>query len=192
MSTQNPINDDQPSTTPTENDYRYCPMCRTELVVRPLFGRDRQQCPACNWNHFKDPKVGAGVLAEQDGKILLGRRGVNPGMGLWCLPSGFVDSDETPEETAIREYAEETGLEVVLTGLFDLYSYVSAAKGGGILILYWGEIVGGQARPMDDIVEIGLFTPADLPPDDQIAFESNRQALQRWQAEKLAEQSRGY
>ena len=129
-------------------------------------------------------------MAEQDGKIVLGRRGVNPGMGLWCLPSGFVDSDESPEETAIREYAEETGLTVVLTGLFDLYHYMSAAKGGGILIIYRGEIVGGQAKPMDDVIELGLFGPDDLPPDDQIAFESNRQVLRRWQTEKLVERAK--
>jgi len=172
---------------PLGQQFVYCPMCATELIYRELFDRLRQQCPACDWIHFQDPKVGAGVIAEQAGKVLLGRRGVNPGKGLWCFPSGFVEIDESPEEAAVREYKEETGLEVELTGLFDVYHFHSAVKGSGVLILYRGRIVAGRPSAMDDLAELAFFAPLELPPAAALAFDSNRQALIQWQQEKAAE-----
>ena len=169
---------------PLGQQFTYCPMCATELVTRQLYDRLRQQCPACNWIHFQDPKVGAGVIAEQDGKVLLGRRGINPGKGLWCFPSGFMEIDETSEEAAIREFKEETGLDVALSGLFDVYHFHSAVKGTGVLILYQGRITGGTLAAMDDLTDLAFFSPDSLPPDEELAFESNRNALRRWREEK--------
>lgn len=163
--------------------FTYCPMCKTELEYRHIFDRMRQQCPKCEWIHFQDPKVGAGVLAAQNGQVLLGRRGVNPGMGLWCFPSGFVEIDEGPDEAAVREFKEETGLDVRLTALFDVYHFYSAVKGTGVLILYRGDIIGGTPTAMDDLTELAFFGPDDLPADDELAFDSNRQALKRWKTE---------
>ena len=189
MADQKPPSDDLPlhstamATAIVGQQFTYCPMCQTELEYRHIFDRQRQQCPECKWIHFQDPKVGAGVLAVQDGKVLLGRRGVNPGMGLWCFPSGFVEIDEGPEEAAVREFKEETGLDVRLTDLFDVYHFYSAVKGTGVLILYRGEIIGGNPMAMDDLTELGYFAPNDLPSDEELAFDSNRQALKRWSAE---------
>lgn len=169
---------------PLGQQFKYCPMCATELVYRELYDRMRQQCPACEWIHFQDPKVGAGVIVEQAGKVLLGRRGIDPGRGQWCFPSGFVEIDESPETAAVRECKEETGLEVELTGLFDIFHYFSAVKGAGVLILYRAQITGGKPKPMDDMVELAFYGPSELPANDEIAFESNRQALRRWQVEE--------
>ena len=170
---------------PLGQQFKYCPMCKTELVYRDLFDRLRQQCPACEWIHFQDPKVGAGVLVEREGKVLLGRRGINPGKGLWCFPSGFMEIDEDPQEAAVRECREETGLTVQLTGLFGVFHFHSAVKGSGVLILYRGNIVDGKPTPMDDMAELAFYGPDELPDADELAFASNRQALQRWKAEKV-------
>ena len=168
---------------PMGQQFKYCPMCQTELENRFIHDRVRQQCPACEWIHFQDPKVGAGVLIEQDGKILLGRRGINPGKGLWCFPSGFVEIDETPEQAAIRECKEETGLDVEITGLFGIYPYVSRIKGAGILLLYRGRICGGVLAASDDLTEAVFVGPDALPSDEAWAFASNREALQQWRYE---------
>lgn len=165
-------------------DYKYCPLCATELLYRPLFGRQRQQCPACNWIYFKDPKVGAGAFVEQDGKAILVRRGINPGRGLWCFPSGFMEIDESPEQAAIREYKEETGLDIELTGLLDIFHYQNDFRGAGILILYQARLIGGTPTPMDDVTEIGFFGPDNLP-EDQIAFKTNYTVLMAWKQRKL-------
>jgi ADP-ribose pyrophosphatase YjhB (NUDIX family) len=125
--------------------------------------------------------VGAGVLAEQDGKVLLVRRAVVPALGSWCLPSGFVEYNEAPDEAAVRECLEETGLKVHLSGLLEVGKYVDDLRGPGIIVLYRGQIIGGEPRPGDDAGEVGLFGPDELP--DDIAFASHRRALARWQAE---------
>jgi ADP-ribose pyrophosphatase YjhB (NUDIX family) len=162
--------------------YTYCPHCRTEMTDRFVFGRQRRVCPECDFIHFVDPKVGAGVLAEKDGKVLLVRRGVAPAMGTWCLPSGFVEQDEDPAEAAIRECLEETGLEVRVTELLEVTQYGNDQRGSGIIILYRAQVVGGEPRPGDDASQVGLFGPDELP--DDIAFASNREALIRWRDEK--------
>ena len=161
--------------------YSYCPHCRAEMQDTFVFGRTRRVCLACGFVHFVDPKVGAGVLAEQDGKVVLVRRAVVPALGSWCLPSGFVEYDEDPAGAAVRECLEETGLQVQLTGLLEVSQYVNDSRGPGILVLYRGRIVGGEPRPGDDAGEVGLFGPDELP--DDIAFPSNRRALARWQEE---------
>ncbi|MFQ5576310.1 MAG: NUDIX domain-containing protein [Anaerolineae bacterium] len=164
-------------------EYTYCPMCAAELVYRSLFGRQRRQCPACGWIHFRDPKVGTGILAERDGQVILVRRGVDPGKGRWCFPSGFVEIDESPRMAAVREFKEETGLDVTITGLLDVYHYNADFRGPGIMVLYRGTVTGGAPTPMDDVVEVGFFGPDTLP-ETEIAFESNRVALARWQGER--------
>jgi ADP-ribose pyrophosphatase YjhB (NUDIX family) len=123
--------------------------------------------------------VATGVLVEQDGKVLLVRRAVDPKQGWWCIPSGFVEYDEEPEEAARRECKEETGLDVRLTGLFDVYHYRSDFRGSGILIVYRAEVVGGELQPGDDASEARFFGPDQLP--QEIAFASNCKALRCWQ-----------
>ncbi len=165
----------------TREPYAYCPHCRAELQDAFVFGRSRRLCPECGFVHFLDPKVGAGVLAEQDGKVVLVRRAVVPRIGSWCLPSGFVEYDEAPADAAVRECLEETGLRVHLTGLVEVSHYGNDARGSGILVLYRGRVVGGEPRPGDDASEVGFFGPEELP--DNIAFPSNRRALARWREE---------
>lgn len=164
-----------------KNSYTYCPHCRAVLEDEFVFGRTRRVCPECGFIHFIDPKVGAGVLAERDGKVVLVRRAAVPALGAWCLPSGFVEHDEAPEQAAVRECWEETGLCVRLTGLLDVRQYTNDSRGPGIVILYKGQVVGGEPRPGDDASEVGCFGPNDLP--DDIAFATHRRVLARWQQE---------
>lgn len=161
--------------------YSYCPHCRAEMQERFVFGRNRRVCAGCGFVHFIDPKVGAAVLVEQDGKVILVRRAVVPALGSWCLPSGFVEYDEAPDEAARRECLEETGLQVQLTGLLEVSQYLNDSRGPGIVILYRGQVVGGNLHPGDDASEVAFFGPDELPGD--IAFASNRRALALWQEE---------
>ena len=160
-------------------EMNYCPRCAYPLTDKFVFGRKRRVCPGCGFIFFRNPKVATGALVEQDGKVLLVRRAVDPKQGWWCIPSGFVEHDEAPQEAALRECKEETGLDVRLTGLLDVYHYRSDFRGSGILIVYRAEVVGGELRPGDDASEARFFGPTELP--QEIAFASNREALRRWQ-----------
>lgn len=161
--------------------WRFCPYCAGKLEYREVFGRERLYCPACGNVVFREPKVGAGVVVERDGKVLLVKRNVPPEKGKWGLPAGFMEWDESPEEAARRECLEETGLEVEITGLYGVYHYTHDYRGPGIIILYRAKITGGSLKPGDDAEEARFFGPDELP--TEIAFRTNRMALARWREE---------
>jgi len=159
---------------------RYCPHCTHPLEERPVFDRLRLTCPACGFVHFRAPKVGVSVLVEQAGRVLLVQRAIVPEKDKWCLPSGFVEWDEAPEEAAIRECAEETGLEVVITGLVKVVHYTDDFRGPGISLIYHARVQGGILRPGDDARLARFFAPAELPPPQEIAFQNQRLVLEQW------------
>ena len=163
--------------------YRYCPYCRADLAERFVFGRTRQACPACGFIHFVDPKLGAAVLAEQDGQVVLVRRAVDPSAGDWCLPSGFVETGESPADAAARECLEETGLHVQITELMHVDQYLDDPRGPGVIIFFRAQVTSGRPEPGDDASEVRFFAPNELPED--VAFPSNRHVLIRWQQSRL-------
>ena len=157
---------------------KFCPHCAGRLAPQMIEGRERLVCQECSFIFYINPKVAAGALIENEGRVVLVRRGVEPRAGCWALPSGFVEYDETVEEAAIRECREETGLEVVLDGLLGVYSFRSDFYGHGVLVLYCAHVVGGELAAGDDASEVRLFAPAELPTD--IAFQAHRRALRDW------------
>jgi ADP-ribose pyrophosphatase YjhB (NUDIX family) len=126
--------------------------------------------------------VAAGVLAEQDGKVLLVKRLYDPCRGAWALPAGFVEIDEGPVQAALRELTEETGLIGRITGIAGTYHIRSDPRGSIVMILYQVQIVGGELRPADDAEEVRFFAQDELPKN--IAFASTRQALLRWRCQR--------
>ena len=164
----------------------YCTRCGSPRLAQQIrFGRARLTCEACGFVFFRDPKVGAGVFIIEQGRVLLVQRGVNPGMDLWCFPSGFIEHDESPERAAAREAKEETGLDVAIDELMNLHAYLDPGRGNGILILYRAHAVGGELQPGDDAKAVRYFAPRELPPPIQIAFRTHRLVLQEWRAKNL-------
>lgn len=109
--------------------------------------------------------------------MLLVRRVFGPAKGHWSLPAGFVEYDEQPTVTAVRECREETGLEVELTGLLDVIPGGELPGEASFTVVYRGRVVGGDLRAGDDAGEVGFFPLEALPP---LAFASTRAALERW------------
>lgn len=153
----------------------FCMRCGARLDQRLLFGKQRPVCPACGWIYFADPKVAAGVLVEGESGVLLVRRINEPGRGLWSFPAGFVDAYEDPARAAERECLEETGLEVVVTSLLDVFAGREHERGADIVIVYTARIVGGQLAAGDDADQAAFFLRSSLPP---LAFRVTRQALE--------------
>lgn len=148
----------------------------------------RRVCPACGFIFFRDPKVAAGVLAEQAGRVLMVKRAVDPHQGDWALPAGFVEIDEGPVEAALRECTEETGLIAHVTGILDSFHGRSDGRDPVILILYWARIVGGALKAGDDAEQVRFFAPDEIP--NNLAFVSTRVAIMRWQV-ALSQHARG-
>ena len=133
-------------------------------------GRPRPYCPSCGYVAFFDPKVATVVLVSVDDNLVLVRRGIEPAMGRWSFPSGYVDRGEAVEDAAVREVNEETGLDVQLTGMVGLYSKRGSPV---VLAVYSAQVVGGALVAGGDAREAASFHRDDLPPlpflhDDQI------------------------
>ena len=122
--------------------------------------RTRPYCAACGLIVFSDPKVAVVVLIQQDGRLVLVRRDIEPFMGYWSFPSGYVDRAQNVEEEAIREVKEETGLDVKLERLLGVYSRQGNPV---ILVAYAAEVTGGKLEALDEVQEVGLFSIDDLP-----------------------------
>jgi 8-oxo-dGTP diphosphatase len=159
-------------------EMNYCPCCGHALIDKFSFGRVRRKCPECGFIFFRDPKVAAGVLAEQDGKILLVKRRYVPRQGDWALPAGFVEIDEGPVQAALRELTEETGLIGRIDGIIGTYHIRSDPRGSIVTILYHAQIVGGELKAADDAEEVRFFAPDEIPAN--LAFASTKSAIYRW------------
>lgn len=157
-----------------ESDVRFCPICGNALRQVIVSGRERPTCPECAWTYFPDPKVAVAVLVEDEGRVLLVQRIMQPGRGRWTLPAGFLDAGEDPKQATIRECLEETGLEIRITELRDVIAVQEHDRGAHILILYKGESLSGELTPGDDAGAVAFFSRDDLPP---LAFASTETIL---------------
>ena len=158
----------------------FCLNCGTRLAPRVIEGRELEGCPSCEFVLWRNPVVATMVVVETPGGVVLGKRSIEPGYGLWCLPGGFVNDDEHPEVAARRECLEEIGAGVEITSLLGIY-HILRGNGTGMLgLAYRARLAEGEvASAGSEMLEVGIFTLADLPP---LAFPSHRQALEDWAA----------
>ena len=155
---------------------KYCPCCGSPLFERFLETEQhvRKICSGCGYIFYLNPKVVAGAVPREDSKIWLVRRNIDPAMGSWTFPGGYVDLGETVPNAAIREAFEESRLQIRLDGLFNVYSYENA---GIVLVVYRATVVGGIAGTTPESQEVRAFALEDIP-WESLAFPSTRDALQ--------------
>lgn len=167
---------------------KYCPRCGSALQDRYLETEQhvRKICSGCGFIFYLNPKVVAGAVPRQDSKIWLVRRNIDPALGSWTFPGGYVDLGETVPDAAIREAFEETRLKIRLDGLLNIYSYANV---GIVLIVYRATVIGGEAAITPESQEIRDFRLEDIPWDG-LAFSSTRAALRDYlQYEQMAQQT---
>jgi ADP-ribose pyrophosphatase YjhB (NUDIX family) len=127
----------------------------------------------CSFIFYQDPKVVAGTIFTLEEKIVLLKRGVEPAMGKWVFPGGYVDRGESVQEAAIRETKEESQMDVKLGPLLNVYSY---SRSPNVIVVYTAQVVGGALATGDESVEAGVFAPPEIPWND-LAFDSTKDAL---------------
>ena len=162
---------------------QHCSVCGGRLELGPVPGEERHRlvCPACGHIAYVNPRVVTTTLPVNDsGELILIRRGLEPGRGLWAQPGGFLEVDETVTEGAVRETLEETGLIVEPGEIVGLYARLEAAV---IVLVYEARVVGGVARTGPEALEIEAFTPEAIPWDG-IAFRTTWFALVDWLARR--------
>ena len=159
-----------------EPPFQFCPVCGGRLDERQLKVGDpaRLVCQACGFVFYLDPKVAVGtIIRTPDDRIVLVRRAIDPGYGKWVFPGGYVDRGEQVLAAARREAREESGLEIELHGLVDIYSYAGRAP---IIIVYAASMTGGALAIDDESLEARLFARDEIPWDD-LAFRQPFEAL---------------
>ncbi|GAB4330397.1 MAG: NUDIX hydrolase [Phototrophicales bacterium] len=151
----------------------YCPACGTQNEYISHDGRLRPKCPACGYITYVDPKCAAIAFIVENDRLLLVQRAYDPGKGKWGLPGGFIEAGEDPKETARREALEETGLNIEITNLLDVFF----VENGVITIAYAAKRLNGDLTAADDALDVRWFTRETLP---ELVFLSTITLCQRW------------
>jgi ADP-ribose pyrophosphatase YjhB (NUDIX family) len=157
----------------------FCARCGAELQLGPVpdEDRDRLACPVCGYIAYVNPRLVVTTLpVTEDGRLVLLRRGIEPGLGWWAQPGGFLEVDETVAEAAVRETHEETGLIVEPGEIVGLYSRLEAAV---VVIAFEARVLGGEARTTREALEIEAFAPESIPWPG-IAFKTTYWAIRDW------------
>jgi ADP-ribose pyrophosphatase YjhB (NUDIX family) len=163
----------------------YCIRCGSELTTRVIEGRELEACANDDFVLWRDPKVAAAVVVESGGGVVLGRRAIEPGYGLWCLPGGFVNDDEHPADAAIRECHEEINAAVELTSLIGVYHVPKRDAPSMVGIAYRARLADGAVLgPGSEMLEVGVFPIESIPP---LAFPSHRQVLDEYLKSRASE-----
>ena len=159
----------------------FCPFCATRLG--PVVGAS-QECSGCGRPFYHNAAPCSAVLVEDRGRVLLARRAVDPGAGLWDMPGGFCEPGETPEEGAVRELREETGADIELTGFLGHLADTYGEGGDATLnCVFRARLVGDPVlTATDDVAELRWFGPDELPAREEIAFANTAEALRLWLA----------
>jgi 8-oxo-dGTP diphosphatase len=155
---------------------RFCPVCGGALESRLLRAGEPERlvCTQCGFVFYLDPKVAVGTIIRDDrGDIVLVRRAIEPGYGKWVFPGGFVDRGEEVLLAARREAREETGLEIRIDQLVNVYSYTGRTP---VIIVYLATMTAGCLACDDESLEAKFFAP-DAIPWGELAFQSTEDAL---------------
>lgn len=157
------------------DEWRFCPRCGAGIEVD---GR-HAVCPACGFEEWANAAPAVEALVVRDGRVLLARRGVEPFLGMWDLPGGFLEEDEHPLDGLRRELREETGLEIEI-GEF-LGTTVEDYGAHRVLIQSWAATApAGEPQAADDVAELRWVEPGDVPAADRFAFRWHADLVGRW------------
>lgn len=155
---------------------RYCSLCGGAITrtIPPGDTRERDVCTQCGEVFYENPRMIVGSVPEWDGRLLLCRRAIEPRLGLWTLPAGFLENGETTAEGAGRESREEVGAPVTLGAPLIL---INLPRIHQIHLFYRARLDDLPEQPGHETLENGLFAEADLP-WTELAFPSVRLTLE--------------
>ncbi|MDP5240281.1 NUDIX hydrolase [Uliginosibacterium sp. 31-16] len=157
---------------------KYCSACGAEVSLRIPAGdqRPRHVCIACGSIHYLNPKLVVGALPVWEDKILLCRRAIEPRMGFWTLPAGFMEIGESTGEAAVRETREEACARIELN---EMYTLINIPQISQVHILYRARLLDLDFAPGEESLETRLFAEHEIP-WDELSFRSISLSLRHY------------
>lgn len=164
----------------------FCNQCGGRLTIKTPDGDTlpRYVCLSCGSIHYQNPKVVAGCLPVWENKVLLCRRSIEPRLGLWTLPAGFMENGETLAGAAMRETVEEANAHVSIASLFTLFNLPHINQ---VYVMFRAQLLDMDFSPGDESSEVELFTEEQIP-WDKIAFATIRETLNLYFSDRLSGQ----
>ena len=162
---------------------KYCSDCGAPVELKIPSGDDRPRhvCTGCATIHYQNPKLIIGSIPEwEDGRILLCRRAIEPRLGLWTLPAGFMENGETTTAAAVRETLEEANARVALG---ELYSMTNLPHINQVHLLFRAKLLDLDFSPGAESLEVELFEEQDIP-WEEIAFRPVAMTLKYYFADR--------
>lgn len=158
---------------------KFCPDCGASVhrQIPPGDNRERHVCTRCEAVHYHNPRIITGCLPVYGDRVLLCRRAIEPRLGFWTLPAGFLELGESVAEGAGRETLEEAGVPVTVG---DLYCMFNLPHIGQVYMMYRAEL----AEPVfpastPESLEIALFREDEIP-WQQLAFRTMWRTLHHY------------
>ena len=158
---------------------KFCSECAhpVALSVPPGDNRPRFICHQCGEIHYQNPKLVIGSIPVWDlhgePQILLCRRAIEPRLGYWTLPAGFMENNETTADAARRETEEEAGARIALHDLFALMNVPHVHQ---VHLFYRATLLDLDYKAGIESLEVALFSEATVPWED-IAFQTVSETL---------------
>ena len=140
----------------------FCSHCGHSLEQKIPDGDNRQRyvCSRCGAVHYENPKVIVGCVPIYQDKVLLCKRAIEPRLGLWTLPAGFMENGESLAEGAVRETLEEANASVKPSDLYTIFSLPHISQ---VYVFFLSELNNLDFYPGEESLETKLFSEDQIP-----------------------------
>jgi ADP-ribose pyrophosphatase YjhB (NUDIX family) len=163
---------------------KFCATCGQPVNVLTPAGDHlpRHVCTACGTIHYQNPRLVVGCVPEYQGKILLCKRAIEPRLGFWTLPAGFMENGESMQTAAARESMEEALAKVEIGSLLAIVHVLQAQQ---VHVMFRARLLDPNVGAGPESLQVALYDEADIP-WSQMAFRSNEFALRRYLEDRHA------
>lgn len=121
---------------------------------------ERDVCSVCGHIHYINPRIVTASVCSWNGQILLARRAIEPRVGFWVTPGGYLELGETVEDAAQREALEEAGADIAIERVLAIFDLPHA---GQVQIIFRAALRAPTISAGIESLEVKLFDWADIP-----------------------------
>ena len=157
---------------------KFCNRCGSAVTLRIPDGDtlERAVCDACGAIQYQNPKIVVGCVPVWEDRILICKRAIEPRHGLWTLPAGFMENNETAAEGAAREALEEANARVAIDDLYTVFSIPHISQ---VYMMFRARLLDPEVSPGAESLEVKLVTGDEIP-WNQLAFAMVKRTLEHY------------